>query len=396
MKKLLTMTVLGGLFAANTMQAQINIYIAGSTAFRANAYRAIKAAFDGGAPTLVNPSSAGTGTSVVTFQGTMSNAIPSFGANTVTVYASYNGSVQGIGNLNGSQNVTFTNITPGGAAVSHVPDITFSDVDYASTLFPNAPLKETHIAVLPFAYVKNLYTPASVTNVTIQQLQPLWDNGLMKLSYFTGNPSDDSSYMYVTGRNKDSGTRVTAGADAFYSGSAQFYGFNTTAPTTWAVLNQNISGPLYGYGYSSGGNEAAALTNANAGGACIGYLGIADATTVAGGYGVSSGGGSVIQYNGFFPFSGYTIGATVPSNPDFTPVIKGQYSFWSYENLETLSSHTADNVYSYYTNTVSTIDNDIATAISQGGTGSYGTVTAIRLSAMKVSRPSVGGKITPN
>ena len=45
MKKTLTMAVLGGLFAANTLQADVNIYIAGSTAFRANVFRAVQQDF---------------------------------------------------------------------------------------------------------------------------------------------------------------------------------------------------------------------------------------------------------------------------------------------------------------------------------------------------------------
>jgi hypothetical protein len=401
MKKILTMAALGGLFAATTLQAQVNIYIAGSTAFRANAFRAIRAAFDGGAPTSMNPPNASGGTSVVTFQGTMSTLFPS---QTVTVYASYNGSVQGLGDLSGNTSITFTNITPGGAAVVAVPTITFSDVDKASTLFPSVPTTETHVAVLPFVYCRNFYTPATVTNITGHQLQTLWDNGLLKLSFFTGNTNDDSTFMYVTGRNKDSGTRVASTADTYYTGTPVLYGFNTTAPTTWAIMNQNLSPAIYGVGYSSGGNEAGALTNANAAGPCVGYLGLNDALTVAGSAStaipVPNGGGgcAIIAYDGFLPFNGYTTGSTpVPAFPDYTPIIKGQYSFWSYENLETLNTHTSDATYQYYTNMVSGLDMDIQNAEAAGGNSSaYGPVTAIRLSEMKCSRSSVGGKITPN
>ena len=47
MKKLLTIAILGGLFAATTSQAQVTIRICGSTAFRANAVRAITNLFGG-------------------------------------------------------------------------------------------------------------------------------------------------------------------------------------------------------------------------------------------------------------------------------------------------------------------------------------------------------------
>ena len=52
-----------------------------------------------------------------------------FGGQTVTVYCSFNGSVQGLKDLKNNTSITFTNATPGGAAVSAVPTITFSDVD---------------------------------------------------------------------------------------------------------------------------------------------------------------------------------------------------------------------------------------------------------------------------
>ena len=398
MKKILTIAVLGGLFAASTLQAQVNIYIAGSTAFRANVFRAVKAAFDGGTWTSINPANAGTGTGVWTAQGTMT---PLFGGQTVTIYASYNGSVQGLGDLNNNTAVTFTNITPGGAAVSQVPNITFSDVDKISTLWPNAPVIETHVAVLPFTFCRNVSCPTSVTNITGHQLQSLWDNGALKLSMFTGNTNDDSGTMYVTGRNKDSGTRVAASADTYYTGSPIFYGFQSGVFT---VMNQNLNGAIYGFGYSSGGNEAQALTNTAAAGPMIGYEGLNDALLVAGcasaGAPQNNGGGncSIIAYDGYYPFNGYTAGSTqVPAYPDFTPITTGKYTYWSYECIETLNTHASDNVHTWYTNMVSNLDADIVNAEAGGGnSATYGPVTAIRLSEMRVSRSSVGGEITPN
>jgi len=137
----------------------------------------------------------------------------------------------------------------------------------------------------------------------------------------------------------------------------------------------------------------------------IGYLGLNDALTVAGsastGVPSPNGGGncSVIAYDGFMPFNGYTPGATtlVAAQPDFTPIIEGKYSYWSYECIETLSSHTTDNIHTYYTNMVSNLDADIQNAETAGGNSAlYGPVTAIRLSEMRCSRSSVGGEITPN
>jgi len=412
MKKILTIAALGGLFAASTAQADVNIYIAGSTAFRANVFRAVTTAFDGGAPTKINPANAGTGTGVYTAQGTISSI---YGGQTVTIYASFNGSVQGLEDLMNNTSITFTNITPGGAAVPAVPTITFSDVDKISTLAANAAVTETPVAVLPFVYCRNYYTPTTVTNITGHQLLSLWANGLLPLSYITGNTSDYSKFMYVTGRNQDSGTRVCASADAFYTGTPTIYGYNNA--TTWEVMTQNLSGTLYGPGYSSGGNEASALTNqltkvGGVGVSAIGYLGLNDALTVAGnastgtGQGKNNGGGncSIIAYDGVLPFNNYAISTSssqtlVPAYPDFTPIIEGQYSFWSYENIETPVTHTLnqDTTYQYYTNMVQALDTDVLNAENAGGNSStYGPVTAIRISEMKCSRSSVGGAITPN
>jgi hypothetical protein len=411
MKKILTIAALGGLFAAGTLQAQVNIYIAGSTAFRANVFRSVKASFDGGTWTSINPANASSGTGVYTAQGTMSSL---YGGQIVTVYASFNGSVQGLEDLLNNTSVTFTNITPGGAAVNTVPTVTFSDADKVSTLAANAPVTETHIAILPFTYCRNYYTPTTVTNLTGHQLQSLWANGLLKLSYFTGKDSDTNDFMYVTGRNKDSGSRVVCNSDAYFTGTPILYGFNTTAPTTWAIMNQNLNGSIYGFGYSSGGNEAVALTNQNAtamnaignvvGAACVGYEGLNDALAVAGsactGSPKNNGGGNcaIIAYDGVLPFNGYVPGSSpVPAYPDFTPIIKGQYSLWSYECMEMLNTHTSDATYQYYTNFVSQIDNDLLqTELNGGNSAIYGPVTALRLSEMKSSRSSVGGAITPN
>jgi hypothetical protein len=211
--------------------------------------------------------------------------------------------------------------------------------------------------------------------------------------------------MYVTGRDLDSGSRVINDTDTYYTGTPTLYGFNTTAPTTWAVMNQNLLASIYGFGYTSGGNVASALTNQNAGGACVSYLGLNDALTVAttASTGVTNiinpgGGCGIISYDGNLPFKGYipSVTTAVPAYPDFTPVKEGQYTLWSYECLETLNTHTSDSVYSYYTNMVTAIDNDIALAETNAGNSAvYGPVTAIRLSEMRVTRSSVGGKILP-
>lgn len=114
----------------------------------------------------------------------------------------------------------------------------------------------------------------------------------------------------------------------------------------------------------------------------------------------NNGGGNcaIIAYDGYYPINGYVADSTpVPAYPDFTPIITGKYSCWSYECIETLNTHTSDSIHTYYTNMVSQVDNDILQAeLNNGNSALYGPVTAVRLSEMRVSRASVGGEITPN
>src|SRR5471032_2580749 len=111
MKKLLTLALFGGLFAATTLQAQVSIYISGSTAFRANAWRAITNLY-GGNLTGENPGGTGplllttnnSGANLVTFTGTMPAL---FGGQTVTIFTSWNGSAQGTHNVVSNDTINF-------------------------------------------------------------------------------------------------------------------------------------------------------------------------------------------------------------------------------------------------------------------------------------------------
>ena len=138
--------------------------------------------------------------------------------------------------------------------------------------------------------------------------------------------------------------------------------------------------------------------------AAVGYLGLSDALAAVGtasstGVTGAKGNCAVLTYDGAYPFLGYTntTSTNVPANPDFTPIKNGQYSLWSYENVEISNSHTntTDAVYQYVTNMISLIDSDIANAqTALGNNSTYGgAVTAVRLSDMKVGRTYVGGPV---
>jgi len=356
MKKILTTLVLGGLLAAANVQA-VDIYITGSTAFRANVFRAITNIY-GANLTSQNPAGDASGKNQVTWSGT---APALFGASPVNIYASYNGSIAGVQALVQNQTLQFLSSSTAGDTnlVGHQADVALSDVYQISTPYTSSTLSDTNVAIQPFAYVKSVTTPASVTNITIQQLKAFLPNGFLPLSYFTGNSSDDAATMFLVGRNADSGTRLTSHADALFTGSPLL--FEPNASCVWGVSP----------GFSSGGGVAGVLNGTC--GPAIGYLGLADAKTVAAG-------ANILTYNGVLPWKG-----ALTATPDFTPVIKGQYSYWSYEHLF-IRSGLSGNIPTFRDRLAGEIDNDIATIQP---------VVAVRLSQMKVTRANDGGPITP-
>jgi hypothetical protein len=360
MKKLLTLLTLGALVTAGTVQAQIDFYITGSTAFRANTYRSIRAMYvsQGGSLTGQNPADGGgnaSGSNVVTWAGTMPT---SFGSQVVTIHASYSGSAAGVQALVQNLSLTFyASATAGnGTVASHQADLALSDVFQTSTAYQKPALSDSTVGVQPFTYTKSATTPAGVTNITIQQLQALQSGGVEPLSYFTGNAADDATLIYLTGRDPSSGTRITSQLDSLFIGSPLLWA--PDAGCTWSTFT----------GFSSGSGVAGVLNGTC--GPAIGYLGVADSKTVNSGL-------NILSYDGVKPFYGLV------TAPDWTPVIKGLYSFWSYEHLFSRSSPPA-NVTTFRNLLKTEINNDLATS-----------TTAIQVGAMKVSRAADGGPISP-
>ncbi len=386
MKKLLLIAAMGGLLAATTVQAQVSIYIAGSTAFRANAYRVIKAMYDGGNP-LVNAQGKGSGASLMTFQGTMTSL---YGAQTVNIYCDWTGSAQGVHTITANPGDTLSylqNATPDGdtATFTHVGcDLAFSDAFQATTGFNTPTLTDEQVAVQPFCWVKSPSTDARITNISIQNLRYAL-GGSCPLSYLIGstNAADYSTIVYFTGRSKDSGSRLIALTDSLYTGSVNMYSNILGTPVKFTA-NQVVNGVNYGPGFTSGGTEAGVIA-ASPGFNYIGYLGYADARTVV------AAGGAILTYDGGLPFKG---GSTTTTNgmdvPDFSPVTTGQYSMWGPEHLFiNPAGPNYANTYPMFTNIVSFFNTDVTNTAN-------GFVTAIPIGAMgNTTRTSDGGKISP-
>jgi hypothetical protein len=243
------------------------------------------------------------------------------------------------------------------------------------------------VAIVPFVWCLGASSPAytAVTNMTQQEARALLSVGSVSQSLFTGGSTaaDTNNYIYLTGRNEDSGTRIGALSESEFGvtgnpiqfqigdGSTVYTpiqkfpansALNTEPQISWANAGHS--------GYASGGNVAFALdyvdpgtsltfasgkNSGNTGASYFtGYLGITDAKTAI------TGGAAQLTYNGV-PFS-------------YTAVENGSYTFWTHEHCYRLSAHNGDT----YGNTIDAIadliyacDADITYSTSTGVTHNY-------------------------
>ena len=206
-------------------------------------------------------------------------------------------------------------------------DISMSDSFQASTVYTTPSLEDRIVGVVGFVWAKSagsVDVPTAsynrLTNITPLQAQALLTNGAVPLSFLTGNSADDAYDVVVTGRNNDSGTRLTAFAESgFGIGSSPVqYNISATDGTIGAVFPAAS-------GYASGGNVKSLLQATVATGKkspnglpyiVVAYLGKAD----------SPGTGQELKWNG----ASYGAGN----------IQEGAYTFWGYEHLLYRSSLT--------------------------------------------------------
>lgn len=237
-------------------------------------------------------------------------------------------------------------------------EIGFSDVFQSSTAFTtNTLVDEESVAVIPFVFMKNEGAPELLKNVTSSQFRALYTGiGEAPLSLFTGVVSDPEITVYATGRNNESGTRITVAAETgsgVFATLAQFDG--TGDPATLAFQGNG--------GYSSGGNVATLLASTlPAGKALIGYVGTSDATTAA------TNGAQYLSYNG----STYSPAA----------VQNGQYSLWGYLHQFSMDLSGSPVTQQFY-------DALKQSMLDNPGSGTLG------IGSMKVERSADGAMVTP-
>lgn len=450
MKKTLLLTLALGLASASSLVAgTVDVYVTGSTAFRANVFTACSNLFNGTPFIYYGDAAHGganSGFSSKTASWAMSGApvstLTNISGNTLVIHGLFTGSIQGLQSVEQSAKLTFAQAhgTAGGNADTYVtnsPTIAFSDASGASAPFlATGNYVEENVCVQPFVFVKSTTTVGAVTNinnVSWEQLEYGIPNGRLPLAAWTGKVADTNTFVYILQRTKDSGTRrcETAGEYFQYNDPVGIYIYDytnnfwyTPTVTTNASFGDSPIGVIgtegpgnnnanlnWGFGYIGGGDIASSLNTNNAANQCIAMLSIGDSKSVG-----SSNWATVVTFDGFWPTAA---GAGLHGNGgtnDYSPISLGYYPLWGLEVLV----HPID------PSTVPANDQDItktelgdqftpgsfmgvfnAQTLINGGSPIVGSVereiqitepagaTAIRLSEMGNSRTAVGGTISP-
>jgi hypothetical protein len=342
-------------FLSAAQAVSTTVYITGSTAIRSHIFAIINAGAGGtftGAPTFTGyqGSSAG-GCTFMMWSGTAANAAIS----PLTIKAHWSGSEGGIGDLNGTPATeTFLADVGSGAPVIVVGDqhgttpvagqlvssavgVAMADNSVVFSKAPNAPIDGNQLGIITFEWVKEKNSVGTFTDIKDTYIRTSLASGGVRLSQISG-VEGDSTWVYVTGRDNNSGTRVnTYGVTGF---GIFKHPNQVEVDATGAMLNTPPLGDGPAYGYSSGGGVATQMGNdlslgtsvdrvtGHGGGhfSVIGYLGNADAVTAV------ANGGTLLTYNGV-TFSQANIEG-------------GQYTFWGnefiYENSAEVGSGDAN------------------------------------------------------
>jgi hypothetical protein len=382
-KLLLTASLLSVAIASTASAATVDVYITGSSAFRASVVNAVghlltspQAAFVGSTGGLVSSNQqiiVGTPNATGIADGLTSGTTYSF-------HTSWSGSLAGLSVMTFNSNtaapflpdgVTTSTMSVGTGAnsnsgasggnplastaanLTHGADGAFSDAYQSSTQFKSPTLVAANggvVGVVPFVWVANPdatafvgATGGKITNISATQAKQLLV-GAMDLCQFTGNDADQGQVLPV-GRNADSGTRFTTFAETGFNpvGSVQSppqqYAVSTSgssilvdlypAETLFSGTAAATTFSVGQSGYASGGNEATALeingtSGANSDNAAylLGYVGESDAANVV------KANGSYLSYNGIA--YGSISGTTTSYNR--TLIDEGVYTDWGYEH----------------------------------------------------------------
>ena len=460
MKKTLLLTLALGLAGASSLLAStVDVYITGSTAFRANVYTACQKLF--------NPAQSGTSSTYFAdaahggansgfssktaswcMTGTPITALTNIQGDTLVIHGLFTGSTQGIQTTEDSTPLTwaYPHGTPGGNADTYVtnsPTIGFSDASGTASPYPaTGNFAEENVCVQPFVIAKSVAGGVlnNINNLSWEQLEYGIPVGRIPLSAWTDNVNDTSNFVYLIQRTKDSGTRRCETAQQYYQFNDTvgvyiwdatndfFYSPTNTVPLVQASTG-STGGPTniqvvgtegpgnnganlnWGPGYIGGGDIATELGANNSNNIAIAYLSISDSKGVT-----TTNWSQVISFDGLWPT---TAGAGISGNTgtnNFTPITSGYYPCWGYEVLVHIIDPSLDPLGDQDI-TATQLGNQTtpgsflgvfnAQTLINGGSPIAGSIeneitlsqpsgaTAIRLSDMLSNRSAVGGVIAP-
>ena len=347
--------------AACSVSTATHIYITGSTAFRGASIAAIEACLQPGynfaaykcanpfAPFAKQEQTAG----YVNFYGNLAAD-----GSCVVIKCAWSGSEAGYKDVRNCtlQTEGFMDDTVGGFGVanilstgsapntsdSHLVDIAMSDT---SQPFAQPASRTPAIAnickagIIPFVWVKNAQTTTDISanpdynrlvNVTQPQLRVAIQGGT-KLALITGNPAD-TKFVYVAGRDNQSGTRANTLLDLGYpvtqSIKQTIIGGSSGAPTLGALgtSGQSSGGTLRSTMLYTGSAATSDTINGGTGWYAIAYMGKGDAL--------------VGETGQTYPIVELTLNGVAETT---AAIEQGQYSFWGQEycalaNCDTLTS----------------------------------------------------------
>jgi hypothetical protein len=446
MKKTLLLTLALGVAGASPLMADVDLYITGSTAFRANVYTACTKLFTTppvfgstlffGDAAHGGDASNNAKTASWCMTGTPIGALTNIQGGALTIHGLFTGSIQGIQTVEQQVPLTFATTTAG-VYSTNTPTIAFSDASGASTPYPaTINFSEENVCVQPFVMCKSTAggVMTNITNITWEQLEYGIPQGRLPLSSWTQNPAD-TNFVYIIERTSDSGTRRCLTAQEYYQfGStltAYIYDFtnnfffkgNNELNSLIGTSPDGVVGAAglgsanlnWGPGYVAGGDIKNELNYGNGNNLAIAFLSMGDSQGVG-----ASNWAQVVTFNGLWPT---TAGSGIHGNTgtnNYAPITSGFYPCWGnevlvYPNVDStsvpgevgqnlnqaeLGSQTqpgsilgvldAQTIINGGSPIVGSIENEIELS----KTGSPG-ATAIRLSDMNSSRQSVGGLITP-
>lgn len=439
MKKTLLLVAAASLVGASPLMADVDLFITGSTAFRANVHDACLQLFSPapteftGTPATGGDSATGSKAAQWTMTGTPISSLTTI-SGTLTIHALFTGSIQGGQTVEQGTKLVFLDKT--GARMTNTPTIGFSD---SSTLVSPYPVDgvnfaEENVAVQPFVMVKSTSTAtamASITNVTWDQLKTMISLGRIPLSAWTHQNADTNTFIYLIERTKDSGTRRTETAEMGYAYNTGttiynwdatnklFYkGTNTLdGPTggTGGGASIGVVGPagnnnanlVWGSGYVGGGDIANVMKDNSANNLSIAMLSMGDSKGITG-----VNWSQVLPFNGLWPTAQGPAIAGATTN-DYSTITLGMYPLWGFEVLvyplvDPSTLHSDQNLTAAQLGDQNTPGTILGVLDNQtSGTPVVGSIqalieasktsgaTAIRNSEMHVTRPIVGGPIFP-